>query len=61
MREDTKALGFVMLELMERGSSYCGKLALEYPDKWSPQAGMFLELVVSNLAKELLLASYLNP
>jgi hypothetical protein len=23
MREDTKALSFVMLELMERGSSYC--------------------------------------
>lgn len=61
MREDTEALGFVMLELMERGSSYRGKLALEYPDKWSPQAGMFLESAASNSAKELLSVSYLNP
>ena len=61
MREDTKALGFVMLELIEQGSSYRGKLALEHLDKWSLQAGMFLELAASNSTKELLLVSYLNP
>jgi hypothetical protein len=61
MCKDTKALGFMMLELIERGSSYYGKLALEHLDKWSLQVGMFLELVALNLAKELLLVSYLNP
>jgi hypothetical protein len=49
-----------MLELIEQGSSYCGKLALEYLNKWSLQASMFLELAALNLAKELLLVSYLN-
>ena len=61
MREDTEALGFVILELIERGSSYYRKLALEHPDKSSPQAGMFLESAVSNSAKELLSVSYLSP
>jgi hypothetical protein len=61
MHKDTKALGFVILELIEQGSSYYKKLALEHLDKWFLQVGMFLELAALNLAKELLLVSYLNP
>jgi hypothetical protein len=34
MREDTEALGLVMLQPMERGSRRREKLALEYPDKY---------------------------
>ncbi|KAH8772387.1 kinase-like domain-containing protein [Hyaloscypha finlandica] len=45
MREDIEALGFVMLQLMERGSRRRERLALEHPDKWSPQADKFLQLI----------------
>lgn len=53
---DTEALGFVMLQLMERGRSRPGpeRLASECPDKWSPQADNFLQLTASNSAKQLL-------
>lgn len=61
MREDTTALGLVMLQLMERGSRRRERLALEHPDKWSPQAAKFLQSTASSSAKELLSVSYLNP
>jgi hypothetical protein len=54
MRDDTAALGFVMLQLMERGSRRRERPALEHPDKWSPQADKFLQLTASNSARELL-------
>jgi hypothetical protein len=61
MREDIEALGFVMLQLMERGSRRRERLALEHPDKWSPQADKFLQLILSSSARELLSVNYLNP
>jgi hypothetical protein len=61
MREDIEALGFVMLQLMERGSRRRERLALEHPDKWSPQADKFLQLIPSSSARELLSVNYLNP
>jgi hypothetical protein len=48
-----RTLGFVMLQLMERGSRRRERPALEYPDKWSPQADKFLQLKASNSAREL--------
>ncbi|KAH8587517.1 hypothetical protein B0O99DRAFT_398280 [Bisporella sp. PMI_857] len=42
MREDTEAVGFVMLQLMERASRRRERLALEHPDKWSSHADKFL-------------------
>jgi hypothetical protein len=60
MRKDAEALGFVMLQLMERGSSHRDALALKDPDRWSPQADGFLRLTVSNSAKELLSVSQLK-
>jgi hypothetical protein len=57
MRKDTKALGFVLLKLMERGSTHRDPLALKDPDRWSPQADAFLKLTASKSAKELLLVS----
>jgi hypothetical protein len=60
-RKDTEALGFVMLQLMERGSDPHGRLALEHPDKWSEQAEKFLHLTASSSAKELLSVRDLNP
>ena len=60
MRKDTEALGFVMLQLMERGSSSHGRLAFKHPDKWSQQAEKFLHLTASSSAKELLSVSDLN-
>ena len=61
MREDTAALGLVMLQLIERGSRRRERLALEHPDKWSPQADKFLQSTASSSAKELLSVSYLGP
>ena len=58
---DFKSHGFVMLQLMERGSRRRERLALEHPDKWSPQADKFLQSIESSSAKELLSVSYLNP
>ncbi|CZR65351.1 uncharacterized protein PAC_15251 [Phialocephala subalpina] len=60
MREDTEALGFVMLQLMERGSRRRERLALEHPDKWSPQADKFLQSTASNSARELLSHTFLK-
>ena len=59
MREDTEALGFVMLQLMERGSRRRERLVLEHPDKWSSQADKFLQLIALSSAKELLSVSSL--
>lgn len=58
---DTEALGFVMLQLMERGRSRDERLALDHPDKWSPEADRFLQSTVSNSAKQLLSVRLLNP
>jgi hypothetical protein len=58
---DTEALGFVMLQLMERGRGHRERLTLEHPDKWSPQADKFLQATASNSAKKLLLVRLLNP
>ncbi|KAH6698235.1 kinase-like domain-containing protein, partial [Leptodontidium sp. MPI-SDFR-AT-0119] len=60
LRKDTEALGFVMLQLMERGSRPRGRLALEHPDRWSQQTDKFLHLTASSSAKELLLHAFLN-
>jgi hypothetical protein len=58
---DTEALGFVMLQLMERGRSRRERLALEHPDNWSPQADKFLQSTASSSAKLLLSVRDLNP
>jgi hypothetical protein len=54
MHEDTKALGFVMLQLMERGSIRRERLVLQHPDKWSARADKFLSIAASSTAKALL-------
>jgi hypothetical protein len=54
MHEDTKALGFVMLQLIERGSIRRERLVLQYPDKWLARADKFFSIVASSTAKALL-------
>ena len=61
MSQDTEALGFVMLQLMERGSRRRERLALDHPDKWSPHADKFLQAIAFSSAKKLISVSHLNP